>query len=123
MCTSGIYVVCTEVIDVAAVLGDFVDRRGLNPGAFQLSYREIARALGVSERTAWKRVQAAVGAGIVLVLDRGFQGATRGGKTIYALPERVCGLTAEQLAQHHMVRARREKQARYQLAKARGGTA
>lgn len=93
-------------------VAEFVRKRGLNPAAFSLSYRELGRAWGVDAKTAWRRVQSFVSEGWLVILDRGSRGE-HGMKTIFALP--VYGVDQAYMRgeQHHMVVARREKHRKY----------
>lgn len=81
------------VAETVALLATIVKRRGLNPIAFQVSYREGAAMLGISHEAFRQRVLRAEKTGAVVRLDPGLQGSGGrytnrpggGAKTLYAL--------------------------------------
>jgi len=97
------------VAEIVALLATIVDRRGLNPLAFEVSYRELGAMLGISHVAARKRILRAEDLGRVVRTDPGLEGSGGrytgrpggGAKTLYALV--AAGETAD------AVRRRAEK--------------
>jgi hypothetical protein len=106
-----------SVREVVALLWTLVERRGLNPTAFEVSYRELGMMLGISQVAARARVLRAEQARLVVRVDPGLSGAGGkytgrpggGAKTIYALPHhgKSLGDVVADAEQHHAVRRRR----------------
>jgi DNA-binding Lrp family transcriptional regulator len=105
---------CNVTLDVVSVLETIVERRGLNPLAFAVSYRDLGRALGIHPEVAHRRVKAIVEAGKLVILDRGTQGE-KGLPTMYCLPNRADPAAARD---HHAVVARKAKRAEYEAEQA-----
>jgi len=103
--------------ELVALLQTIVERRGLNPIAFEVSYRELGSMLGISHICARDRVLRAESACLIVRIDPGLEGSGGrhtgrpggGAKTLYALvpagetPVIVRGRAEE----HHAVVRRR----------------
>jgi hypothetical protein len=100
-----------------ALLSTIVQRRGLNPVAFEVSYRELGSMLGISHEAARQRILRAEQVGLVVRLDPGIEGSGGtytgrpggGAKVLYALvPSGETPQVVRDLAEdHHAVRRRR----------------
>jgi hypothetical protein len=105
------------VREAVALLFTIVQRRGLNPIAFEVSYRELGSMLGISHEAARQRILRAEQVGLVVRLDPGIEGSGGtytgrpggGAKVLYALvpsgetPQAV----RDRVEDHHAVRRRR----------------
>lgn len=105
---------CNVTLDVVSALETIVERRGLNPLACGVSYRDLGRALGVHPQVAHRCVKALVEAGKLVILDRGTQGE-KGLPTMYCLPSLANPAAA---SDHHAVVARKRKRAEYEAEQA-----
>ena len=91
-------------------MGDFVRRRGLNPLAFSISYRELGRAIGAHPMQVLREIDALVEAGFVVRHYRGVPSGPRNIKTVYGIPALAGGLDAclrEGEAHHLTIEMRR----------------
>jgi hypothetical protein len=112
-----LHAISHSVREVVALLCTLVERRGLNPTAFEVSYRELGAMLGISQAAARARVLRAEQLRILARVDPGlpgtggkYTGRPGGGvKTICALAHRGKSLDEVFVAaeQHHVVRRRR----------------
>ncbi len=105
------------IAETAALLQTIVMRRGLNPIAFEVSYRELGSMLGISHKVARDRVLRTERCGLIVRLDPGLEGSGGrytgrpggGAKTLYALV--AVGDSADsarrRAEQHHAVPQRR----------------
>ena len=105
------------VREAVALLSTIVQRRGLNPIAFEVSYRELGATLGISHVAARQRILRAEKVGLVVRLDPGIEGSGGtytgrvggGAKALYALvpsgdtPQAV----RDRANDHHAVKRRR----------------
>ena len=75
-------------------LGDFLWRRGLNPTAFAISYREVARAIGLHPMQAHREIDKLVEDGLLVRHYRGVPSGPRNIKTVYGIPGLAGGIDA-----------------------------
>lgn len=105
------------ILETVALLATIVKRRGLNPIAFEVSYREGAAMLGLAPESFRRRILRAEGCGLLIRVDPGLQGSGGrytgrpggGAKTLYALVpagETPEGIRAKAEAHHAVIRRR-----------------
>jgi hypothetical protein len=122
---AGARVVPEAVLVVVALLAQYVGAKGLHPGAFEVSYRQLAGWLGERDvKKVWRLVQSAVKQGKLRIVHRGARGE-KGLKTIYGLVEsRVTASAAasrgDLALKRREVRMQEHARAKWEAAKAGG---